>query len=257
LQDDTIRASGHFHADDAGGTTDYSRLYRFVADRRDQGDADALRDWRGGDVLGLGLLLGGRVVRGALLHLRLGHAAGLIFADRGVRVLGAAHVSAGRDLNLEEGCQIIGLSKRGVVFGDRCTVGRHAMICPTNVFGGEPGEGLRVGDNSNIGPFAYVGCSGYIEIGRRVLMGPRVTLIAENHRFDEIGLPIKAQGVQREPITIADDCWLGAGCIVLAGVSIGRGAVVAAGAVVVEDVPELAVVAGVPAQVVRRRGDAA
>lgn len=215
-----------------------------------------MRDWRGADVLGLGLLLGERVARGTLLRARLGHATGLVFADRGVRVSGAAHVSAGRDLNLEQGCQVIGLSRRGIVFGDRCTVGRYAMICPTNVFGGEPGEGLRVGDNSNIGPFSYLGCSGYIDIGSRVLTGPRVTLIAENHRFADLGLPIKEQGVERAPITIADDCWLGAGCIVLAGVSVGSGAVVAAGSVVVDDVPEMAVVAGAPARVVRRRGDA-
>jgi acetyltransferase-like isoleucine patch superfamily enzyme len=181
-------------------------------------------------------------------------AAGLVFAERGVRVSRASYVSAGRDLNLEEGCQIMGLSRRGIVFGDRCTVGRHAMICPTNAFGGEPGEGLRMGDYSNVGPLSYIGCSGYVQIGERVLMGPRVTLIAENHNFDDVGLPIKVQGVERAPITIGDGCWLGAGCIVLAGVTIGRGCVVAAGAVVADDVPAMTVVAGVPARVVRARG---
>ena len=193
-----------------------------------------------------------RLLRGALLRARLGRADGLVFADRNVRVLHARHVSAGRDLNLEEGCQIMGLSRRGIVFGDRCTVGRFAMISPTNVFGGQLGEGLKVGDNSNIGHFAFVGCSGYIEIGDRVLMGPRVTLLGENHRFDDPG-PIKLQGVEREAITIGDDCWLGAGCTVLAGVTIGAGAVVAAGAVVTDDVAPMTVVAGVPARVVRDR----
>jgi acetyltransferase-like isoleucine patch superfamily enzyme len=198
-------------------------------------------------------MLGRRLVRGSVLRARMGHAEGLVLAERNVRVLHARHVSAGRDLNLEEGCQIMGLSKRGIVFGDRCTVGRYAMVTPTNIFGGEPGEGLKVGDNSNIGHFAFVGCSGYIEIGDRVLMGPRVTLLAENHRFDDGGLSIKLQGVERETITIGDDCWLGAGSIVLAGVSIGSGSVVAAGSVVTEDVPAMTVVAGVPARFVRER----
>jgi acetyltransferase-like isoleucine patch superfamily enzyme len=224
-----------------------------VASRRDQGDADALREWRGSDIGALGWMLGRRLLCGSLLRARMGRAEGLLFADRNVRVLHAGYVSAGRDLNLEEGCQIMGLSRRGITFGDRCTVGRHAMISPTNIFGGEPGEGLKMGDNSNIGHFAFVGCSGYIEIGDRVLMGPRVTLLAENHNFDDAEQPIKAQGVERKTIVVGDDCWLGAGCIVLAGVSIGSGSIVGAGAVVTEDVAPLTVVAGVPARVVRER----
>jgi acetyltransferase-like isoleucine patch superfamily enzyme len=224
-----------------------------VAARRDQSGADDLGEWRSADVGALTLLLGGRALRGSLLRVRMARAEGLVFADRNVRLLHASYVSAGRDLNLEEGCQIVGLSRRGIVFGDRCSVGRFAMIAPTNTFGGEPGEGLKLGDHSNIGPFAYLGCSGYIEIGARVLMGPRVTMIAENHNFDEPDLPIKAQGVEREPITVGDDCWLGAGCTVLAGVTVGRGAVIAAGAVVTADVPDMTVVAGVPARVVRER----
>jgi acetyltransferase-like isoleucine patch superfamily enzyme len=188
-----------------------------------------------------------------VLKVRLGRADGIVFAERNVRVLHARHVSAGPDLNLEEGCQIVGLSRRGIVFGARCTVGRYAMISPTNIFGGEPGEGLKVGDNSNIGHFAFVGCSGYIEIGDRVLMGPRVTLLAENHVYDDPERPIKSQGVERKTIVIGDDCWLGAGAIVLAGVSVGPGSVIAAGSVVTKDVPPMTVVAGAPARVVRGR----
>jgi acetyltransferase-like isoleucine patch superfamily enzyme len=205
------------------------------------------------DVGALAVLLGRRALCGSFLRVRMGRAAGFVFADRNVRLLHPGYISAGRDLNLEEGCQIMGLSRRGIVFGDRCTVGRFAMISPTNTFGGEPGEGLKVGDHSNIGPFAYLGCSGYIEIGARVLMGPRVTMIAENHNFDEPGVPIKAQGVERKAIAVGDDCWLGAGCTLLAGVTVGRGAVVAAGAVVTRDVPAMVVAAGAPARVVRER----
>lgn len=224
-----------------------------LASRKDGCDPEALREWRGPELASLGWMLGRRIARGSVLRARMGRAQGLVFCERNVRVLHARHVSAGRDLNLEEGCQIMGLSRRGIVFGDRCTVGRHAMISPTNIFGGELGEGLRVGDNSNIGHFAFVGCSGYIEIGARVLMGPRVTLLGENHDFDDGELPIKRQGVTRMGIVIHDDCWLGAGSVVLAGVSVGSGSVVAAGSVVTRDVPAMTVVAGIPAQVVRER----
>ena len=80
-----------------------------------------------------------------------------------------------------------------------------------------------------------------------------VCLIAENHVADDPERPIKVQGVSRESILIEDDVWLGAGVIVVAGVTIGRGSVVAAGCVVTHDVPPFALVAGVPARVVRSR----
>jgi len=231
---------------------DYRRVREFVA-RRKGSDPAALAEWRGPELASLGWLLGLRVLRGSFLRLRLGHATGLVFCERHVRVLHAHHVSAGRDLNLEEGCQIVGLSKRGIVFGDRCTVGRYAQIAPTDILGGVLGEGLKVGDNANIGPHSFIGCSGYIEIGARVLMGPRVNLLAENHNIDVADVPIKSQGVTREFIVVEDDCWLGAGSTVLAGVTIGHDSVVAAGAVVTRDVPPYSVVGGVPARVLRTR----
>ena len=231
---------------------DYRRVREFVARRKGTDPAD-LADWGGPELASLGWLLGLRALRGSLLRLRLGHAAGLVFCERRVTVLHARHVRAGRDLNLEEGCQIMGLSKRGVVFGDRCTVGRFSQIAPTNVLGSVPGEGLKLGDNSNIGPYSWIGCSGYIEIGARVLMGPRVNLLGENHNFDDGGAPIKSQGVTRESIFIEDDCWLGAGSSVLAGVTVGHDSIVAAGAVVTDDVPPFSIVGGVPARLLRTR----
>lgn len=239
---------------DDGRDLDYTPIHRLLTSRKRAADPSELRDWRGRELASLGWLLGRRLARGLLLAQRLRSAQGAIFCERNVRVLHGRHVTAGRDLNLEEGVYIIGLSKRGIVFGDRVSVGRFAIIQPTNALGGEPGEGMRVGDNSNIGAFAFVGCSGYIDIGSRVLMGPRVTLLAENHLFDDHDLPIKDQGIERRHITIEDDCWLGADSTIVAGVTVGRGSVVAAGAVVTRDVPESSVVAGVPARVVRRRG---
>ena len=137
--------------------------------------------------------------------------------------------------------------------GDNVTVGRYAMIRPSGYYGGEMGVGLRLGNNSNIGAYSYVGCWGGIEIGNDVLMAPRVSLFAENHRFDRTDIPIKAQGGTRAPITIEDDCWLASACSILAGVTVHRGAIAAAGSVVTSDVPAYAIVSGVPAKVLRWR----
>lgn len=215
----------------------------------------ALDEWRAWEMLGFACLVARRLLRGLCVKLRVGHAAGPVLCERGVRLYYARHIRAGRQLNLEEGCEIVGLSKRGIVFGNRCTVGRGAIIRPTNVLAGEPGEGLRVGDFSNIGAHSYIGCSGFIEIGTGVMMGPRVNLMAENHNFSKTDIPMKDQGVTREFIKIGDDVWIGVGATVVAGVTVGRGAIIAAGAVVTKDVPDFAIVGGVPARVIRLRTD--
>jgi acetyltransferase-like isoleucine patch superfamily enzyme len=90
---------------------------------------------------------------------------------------------------------------------------------------------------------------GNITIGDRVSIAPRVTLVTSSHPNQS---RIRAFApVSRGPIVIEDDAWLGAGCVVLPGVRIGRGAVVGANSVVQQDVASLHVVAGQPARTVR------
>ena len=88
-----------------------------------------------------------------------------------------------------------------------------------------------------------------ITIGNRVSIAPRVTLVTSSHPNNS-----RIRGfapVARGPITIEDDAWLGAGCVILPGVRIGRGAIVGANSVVSQDVLPLHVVAGQPARTVR------
>jgi acetyltransferase-like isoleucine patch superfamily enzyme len=216
-------------------------------------DPDVLRDWRARELVTATSTIGQRLIRGQFLRWRMGRTEGSVLCERGVRVTHASHIAAGRRLNLEDGCEIVGLSKRGIVFGDRCTVGRLATIRPTNVLLDEPGEGLLMGNNSNIGAYSFIGCSGFIEIGNNVMMGPRVTLLAETHNYSDPDQPMKSQGVSRSSIRVEDDCWIGAGAQVLPGVTIGRGSVVGAGAVITRDVVPFSVVAGIPARLIKRR----
>lgn len=218
-------------------------------------DADCdLSQWGAPEMRGLARTLALRLALGAVVRGRIGRADGYVLAERRVRLHHPRGIEVGRGFSLEEGCEIVGLARHGVRFGDRCTVGRFAIIRPTNVLLGEVGDGLSLGDNSNIGPYAFVGCSGMIRIGADVLMGPSVSLLGENHNFDDHSRPIRDQGVSREGITIGDNCWLGAGSVILAGTTIESGAVVAAGAVVSKDVPSDTIVGGVPARVIRERG---
>lgn len=89
-----------------------------------------------------------------------------------------------------------------------------------------------------------------IRIGERVLFGPRVTVVTAGHPLDPTLRRTAAQF--SAVVTIEDDVWVGANATILPGVRIGRGAVVAAGAVVTAHVPPMTVVAGVPARVVRQ-----
>jgi acetyltransferase-like isoleucine patch superfamily enzyme len=91
---------------------------------------------------------------------------------------------------------------------------------------------------------------GNVTIGDRVSIAPRVTLVTSSHPNNS---RIRSFApVSNGPIVIEDDAWLGAGCIILPGVRVGRGAVVGASSVVVEDVPPLHVVAGQPARTIRQ-----
>jgi acetyltransferase-like isoleucine patch superfamily enzyme len=175
---------------------------------------------------------------------------GLVLIGKQVTIRNAQYVSALGDLVIEDYSEIQGIAQEGLVFGDHVTIGRFAMIRPSGYYGREIGVGLKVGNHSNIGPYCFIGCSGRIEIGNGVMMSPRVSIYAENHNFYRTDVPMKDQGVTRQQTIIEDDCWIASNSVILAGVRIGHGAIIAAGAVVSEDVPPNAIVGGVPAKVI-------
>lgn len=193
------------------------------------------------------------MLRGAMVRWRFGSAKGLFLIGKGVTIRQASYIHVGRNFIAQDHCEINGLSQKGLVFGDKVTIGSYAIIRPTNLYGGEAGVGLKVGTNSSIGPYAYIGCSGYIEIGDNVMMSPRVSIYSENHNFSETEIPMIEQGVTRSFVKIEDDCWLAANSVILAGVTVGKGSVVAAGSIVTKDVPPYSIVAGNPAKIIKSR----
>jgi len=189
-------------------------------------------------------------LRGLWWKLWLKSTGGLILVGREVAIRNPQYITVGANFVAENFSEIQGLSSEGICLGDHVTIGSFAMIRPSGYYGREIGVGLRVGNYSNIGSYCYIGCSGGIEIGNHVLMSPRVSLFAENHNYDRLDIPMRAQGVTRAKIIVEDDCWLASGSTILAGVCIGTGAIVAAGAVVTKDVPARAIVGGVPAKII-------
>lgn len=116
-----------------------------------------------------------------------------------------------------------------------------------------PGRNLVVGDDVDFAKDVIVTTSGGVTIGHRVLIGYRAQILSSNHRIPPEPQRIIEAGHEHHPVTIRDDVWIGANCMILPGVTIHEGAVVAAGSVVTKDVPPYTIVGGVPAKVIRTR----
>lgn len=113
---------------------------------------------------------------------------------------------------------------------------------------------VSLGDYSGIGVNANL--CGTCTIGSYVMMGPNVTVIARNHKHDDLQQPMMFQGFEEEkPVVIGDDVWIGERVMIMPGVHIGNGCIIAAGSVVTHDVPDYAIVGGVPAKVIKMRNE--
>ncbi len=133
-------------------------------------------------------------------------------------------------------------------------IGRNTKIHSTTIlrqgYNIEIGEGCLINHN-NVLQAGKI--KGKIKIGNYVHTGANVMIIAFNHAFDTREIPTIQQDYYDADVTICDDVWIGGGAIILAGVTIGKGAIIAGGAVVNKDVPEYAIVGGVPAKVLKYR----
>lgn len=113
---------------------------------------------------------------------------------------------------------------------------------------------IEVGESTYIGPYTCMAGPGRILIGKNCLIASHSGIYANNHNFGDPTLNIVEQGITSQGIVIEDDCWLGSGVRVLDGVTIGRGSVIGAGAVVTKDIAPYSVAVGVPAKVISQRG---
>lgn len=121
-------------------------------------------------------------------------------------------------------------------------------------------ENLSIGDGTLIPKCSTFYCTrAELSIGKKVIFGPKPTIITGDHRIDIVGKYI-ADITDNEklpnndlPVTIEDDCWIGANVTILKGVTIGRGCVIAAGAVVTKSFPPYSIIGGVPAKLLKMR----
>jgi len=141
--------------------------------------------------------------------------------------------------------------------GLNISIGRE-FSCGRNCTLAAGGDGLiEIGDHVSLNMNVHINACihGRILLGNDVLIGPNVVLRASNHVTTALDKPIREQGHSCGEIIIEDDVWLAANVTVIGGVQIGRGSVVAAGAVVSHSVKPYSIVGGVPARFIKKRGD--
>ncbi|MFN2561597.1 MAG: acyltransferase [Jatrophihabitans sp.] len=170
-----------------------------------------------------------RYWRFVMFRLRNRHivARGLVFMDRGVEIYarrGYGRIVLGRWLHL------------GVDTALRCHEGT-----------------LTVGDKSVLGRGVSINCYLDIEIGAAALFADDIYVSDFDHKFNDLTMPIKDQGISKSRVRIEPDVWIGTKVTVARGVVIGEGAVVGANAVVTHDLPPYSVSVGVPARVIKDR----
>ncbi len=174
---------------------------------------------------------------------------GSVAIERNVRLRYASKICLGEGVYIDEGVYIHACPK-GVEIGSNTLV-MHGAVLHVYNFRGLPHSGIKIGNDSLIGEYSVIRGQGGVTIGDRVFTSPMTQIIAVNHIFDDPSRPFSEQGITAEGIIIEDDVWLGSACVITDGVRVGKGAVVAAGAVVTKDVPAHTVVGGVPARVIK------
>lgn len=149
-------------------------------------------------------------------------------------------------VNISQNCKFI--SHKSIFFGKNVVIGERAF------FTADGGE-ITVGSNTSFNVNSHINASvgGIINIGNDCLIGPNVVMRTADHVFSNPKINIREQGHVIKNIIIFDDVWLGSNVIIVGGVSIGKGSVIGAGAVVTKNIPPYSVAVGVPAVVIKHR----
>lgn len=151
--------------------------------------------------------------------------------------------NAGRRCGIEPGVRILGDCK--VTFGDRVFLRRGVII------GG--GGRLVVGTKTTLNEQVFIAVTESVTIGSNCMLAPRVYILDVDHAYERRDIPMATQGYKSAPVVIGDDVWIGTQAVILRGVTIGTGAIVAANSVVTCDVEPYTIVGGAPSKLLKVR----
>jgi acetyltransferase-like isoleucine patch superfamily enzyme len=137
---------------------------------------------------------------------------------------------------------------------ERIEVGSNVYIGHGTILKGYHLNLMTIGDHTWLGQGCFFHSAGGLVIGRAVGVGPMVKILTSVHGDGDPSSPVMQNELLLRSVIIDDGADIGTGAIIMPGVTIGEGAIVGAGAVVTRDVAPFAIVAGVPARIIRMRG---
>ncbi len=155
----------------------------------------------------------------------------------------------GKNVKFYEGIRIVGNSPGAIVIGNDVRILRGVTMSTTSEGRVHVGNGVHIGEGSVI--YSGVG----IRIGDNAIIGPQNIIVDVEHRFQNSALPINQQGMITKEVCIEEDVWIASHCVIIKGVTIGKGSVIAAGSVVNRSIPPYSVAAGIPARILKKRGE--
>ena len=155
----------------------------------------------------------------------------------------------GKKVKIYEGVRIICSHPGAISIGDNVRILRNVTISTS-----ESGN-ISIGDNSHIGESSIIYSDKEITIKDNVIIGPQNIIVDCDHIYQDVDTPIINQGHNAKRVLIEDDVWVSSNCCIIKGVVIGKGSVIGAGSVVNKDILPYSVACGVPAKVIKKRGE--
>ncbi|MDD2584126.1 MAG: acyltransferase [Bacteroidales bacterium] len=159
-----------------------------------------------------------------------------------LRVLQPFYIKKGRKSHI---CKRV---RKDVIPYNKFHLGARSVIEDFSVVNNMVGN-VIIGNNSKIGIGNTI--IGPVAVGHNVIIAQNVTISALNHLYKDISTPIVFQGIIKDQIKISNNVWIGANVVITMGVTIGEHCVIAAGSVVVRDIPDFSVAVGNPAKVIK------
>lgn len=157
-----------------------------------------------------------------------------------------ANTSVGRMTRIHPTAAVRIVLGGSISIGTHCHLNRGALL---ETYGGQ----IYIGDHCTVNPYSVLYGHGGLRIGNFVRIATHCIIVPANHSFDRLDMPIASQPTKAVGITIEDDVWIGANCVVLDGVTIGKGSVIGAGSVVTKSIRPYSVCVGNPARVIADR----
>jgi acetyltransferase-like isoleucine patch superfamily enzyme len=193
----------------------------------------------------------GLFLRGKLLPLVLGKVGRNVVFGVNVTVRHPHKIFIGDNVVVDDQCCIDakGTDNRGIFIGNGVFIGRNTILSCKN------GD-IVIEDHANLGFNCEIFSASRVRVGKNILMAAYTYLVGGDHLYDRVDIPVLEQGRTARGIDVGEGAWLGTHVVVTDGSTIGRDAIIGAGAVVVGEIPEFAIATGIPAKFVRDRRQA-